>query len=299
MGLRMIDPHAFRTYAQYHEDIILLALLSDVEEGFYIDVGANYPTVDSVTKLFYERGWKGINIEPIPSLFKQLKEQRPDDINLQLGIGDKHAELTFYENENIPGHSSFKSSPQGGSGGKIKSYKVPILTLEEVFDTHAASTQVHFLKIDVEGFEKEVIAGANWSKYRPEVICVESNHRLDSWQDILLTNNYKLFINDGLNEYYVARESWARVEGFADKVVKLSYAALRQHQYDSWMEDTKQLKKLTKLNAIHYDMVKQLETENKKLTAENHLTLYGQTIRERLKRSLYGLTVDWIRYKRQ
>ena len=77
------------TYSQYNEDLILSAFLYDVKQGFYIDVGANSPEVDSVTKLFYKIGWHGINIEPIKSLYEELVKERPKDINLQLGIGSK------------------------------------------------------------------------------------------------------------------------------------------------------------------------------------------------------------------
>ena len=54
----------FVSYAQNFEDVILWRALHDVTPGFYIDIGANSPTIDSVTKAFYERGWRGINVEP-------------------------------------------------------------------------------------------------------------------------------------------------------------------------------------------------------------------------------------------
>jgi len=71
----------FPSYAQYNEDIILLALLYDVEKGFYVDVGANYPVIDSVTKLFYQHGWRGINIEPYLNCIVKLKK-----IDLKISI---------------------------------------------------------------------------------------------------------------------------------------------------------------------------------------------------------------------
>ena len=74
----MIDPKRIITYSQYNEDIILTALLSDIKKGFYVDVGANYPETDSVTKKFYLSGWSGINIEPIETLHKQLVRKRQE-----------------------------------------------------------------------------------------------------------------------------------------------------------------------------------------------------------------------------
>jgi peptide methionine sulfoxide reductase MsrB len=57
------------TYAQNQEDIMLHRALRDVQKGFFIDVGAQHPVVDSVTKFFYDQGWRGINIDPMPQWF--------------------------------------------------------------------------------------------------------------------------------------------------------------------------------------------------------------------------------------
>src|ERR1035438_9594345 len=106
----MIDPKNVVTYSQYNEDLILLSLLRDTSEGFYVDVGANYPEIDSVTNIFYKRGWRGINIEPIESLFNQLNKSRPNDINLHCGVGSKSGKAIFREYTKVPGHSTFDSS---------------------------------------------------------------------------------------------------------------------------------------------------------------------------------------------
>ena len=45
--------------------------------GFYVDVGAHDPVQDSVTKLFYDRGWRGVNVEPQLAQHAALCAQRP------------------------------------------------------------------------------------------------------------------------------------------------------------------------------------------------------------------------------
>ena len=77
------------SYAQNLEDVILNRLFRGKETGFYIDVGACYPVEMSVTKYFYDLGWNGINIEPMPSCYRKLQEERPKDINLNLAVGKK------------------------------------------------------------------------------------------------------------------------------------------------------------------------------------------------------------------
>ncbi len=57
---------AFTSYAQNFEDVMLWRALRHIDQGYYIDVGAWSPELDSVTKAFYEHGWHGINVEPNP-----------------------------------------------------------------------------------------------------------------------------------------------------------------------------------------------------------------------------------------
>jgi len=86
----------FISYSQFLEDLILFSIFYDVENGFYIDIGANDPNVISVTKSLYIRGWYGINIEPLPDRFRALVKYRKRDINLQIGAGKMKENGTLY-----------------------------------------------------------------------------------------------------------------------------------------------------------------------------------------------------------
>lgn len=292
----MIDPKAITTYAQYNEDLILLALFEDVKTGTYVDIGANYPTIDSVTKLFYDKGWTGINIEPIKGLHKQLQKERPKDINLQCGIGDSAKTATLREYKSVSGHSTFDAMQKAahGKSEQYVDYEVPIKTLEQIFKDNKLK-HIHFLKIDVEGLEYEVVTGNDWTKYRPEVVCIEANHVSRDWRKILTKNNYRLFIADGLNEYYVEKDSWKRTEGFAERIIRIDYHALKQHQQQSWSKDTEDLEELHELVARQAEAIESL---TKSIQEIEKLSLKDRRYLGRLKRSAYGLTVDWVRYKK-
>ncbi len=292
----MIDPETITTYAQYNEDLILLALFHDVHKGFYVDVGANYPVIDSVTKLFYEKGWTGINIEPIESLYKQFLEVRPKDINLQCGAGDKNGTATLREYVDISGHSTFNATQKKQHDASLKyvDYEVAIRTLKDIFAEYKPR-HIHFLKIDVEGFEYEVVAGNDWKKIRPEVVCIEANHDSRDWKKILEQARYRFFISDGLNEYYVASEAWQRTDGFEERIIKLEYHALKQHQQQSWSKDSE---KIVELNAMLNKQAAHIQALDEELETIASLSLKNRPYRSRLKRSVYGLTVDWIRFKK-
>ena len=62
----------FVSYAQNFEDVMLWRALREVTHGFYIDVGAADPDSDSVTRAFYDRGWSGINVEPVAGAMRLL-----------------------------------------------------------------------------------------------------------------------------------------------------------------------------------------------------------------------------------
>ncbi|MHC5827470.1 MAG: FkbM family methyltransferase, partial [Nostoc sp.] len=87
----------FISYAQNLEDVLLNRVFKHKINGFYIDVGALHPTVDSVTKAFYDRGWSGINIEPIKENCNIFQKERPKDINLNIALSNSEGNLDFFE----------------------------------------------------------------------------------------------------------------------------------------------------------------------------------------------------------
>jgi FkbM family methyltransferase len=204
----------FVSYAQNMEDVMLWRALKDIDQGFYIDVGANDPNQDSVTKAFYEHGWRGINVEPVSQWFEKLQSERPRDINLQIAAGAEQGELKFYE---IPdtglstADKAIAERHEAERGYKKIKRTVRIETLTEICKTYHCSP-IHFLKIDVEGAEKKVLEGIDLSKTRPWIIVVESTlpntqiEDYEDWEPILVAGKYEYVYFDGLNRFYVAQE---------------------------------------------------------------------------------------------
>lgn len=208
------------SFAQNHEDIIINSFFKENEKGFYVDLGANHPVNDSVTKLFYNRGWSGINIEPNEQLYKLLKLDRPRDINLKIGISSESGtlELRQYLSHGLSTFSKkmideYKKHPNQLTD-TYKDYKVPVKTLKEVFE-ETEPKQISFLKVDIEGFEYEALVGNDWKKYEPELICIESNHIIKDWRPLLKANGYTKVFFDGLNDYYLSKRALFRKEIFS------------------------------------------------------------------------------------
>lgn len=204
----------FVSYAQNFEDVLLWRALGHVGPGFYIDVGANDPVEHSVTKAFYDRGWSGISIEPLPAFHQAFLEQRPRDVNLAIAAGAEDGELTLYDVPEVRGWASPDervAAMHRAGGHRVAELRVPVRTLASVCAEHVAG-EIHFLKVDVEGFEAEVLRGMDFARWRPWVLVVEAtlpgsrtlNH--ESWEHLVTSQGYRYAWFDGLNRYYVAEE---------------------------------------------------------------------------------------------
>lgn len=206
----------FVTYAQNFEDLMLWRALRDVKQGFYIDVGAADPQEDSVTLAFYERGWHGINVEPTPEHAEALSAARPRDLTLRCLAGAAPGEARLYHIADTGLSTMDKDFAQRHSaqGHAVETLQLPVRTLAEICARHAPA-EIHFLKIDVEGAEAEVLRGADFATHRPWIVLLEATEpgtRKENWQGwepLLLAADYRFAWFDGLNRFYLAAEKEA------------------------------------------------------------------------------------------
>jgi FkbM family methyltransferase len=201
------------SYAQVLEDVLLFRALKNVANGFYIDVGANDPERDSVTRSFYRNGWRGINIEASPVWFEKLAKNRPEDINLNLAASNAVGVAEFYDIAGTGLSTTVKEFADRHSlkGHKNNAYTVPTEPLASICEKHV-HRPIHFLKIDVEGAEKEVLEGADFTRFRPWILVIEATEPLSStptfqnWEPLVTEHQYQFVHFDGLNRFYVASE---------------------------------------------------------------------------------------------
>lgn len=220
------------TYAQNREDLYLYALLSHIEKGFYVDVGANHESLHSVTRMFYELGWSGINIEPNKKLIDELSKKRKRDANLQVGISNKNGKMSFREYPDFDGLSTLSEDIKELYKDRqynFIDYEIPVKTLKSVLRSKNVK-DIDFLKIDVEGHELAVLEGNDWNKFRPKVVSFEGT---DGEKCIAFCNKqgYRLEFFDGLN-YYMADKNHPEItiHNFAGAVLTKGLYTEREKQ---------------------------------------------------------------------
>jgi FkbM family methyltransferase len=202
------------SYAQRLEDYHLASAFCGQQTGFYVDVGAGHPVADNVSYWFYLQGWRGLVIEPQEELMALYRHVRPRDIAVCSLVGRTVGMAEFHLVDRLHGLSTMvehSARRVEELGARYITVQCPVATLARLFEIHGVD-HIDFLKVDVEGAEGEVFAGADWKRWRPRVIVAEVNSPgadVDAWTEwdaVLLDQDYRIALFDGLNRFYVAQE---------------------------------------------------------------------------------------------
>lgn len=182
VGRRVAGRYAGATFSQEGEDLILGRLFEDHPTGFYVDVGAHHPQRFSNTYLLYLRGWRGLNIDPLPGTAARWRRARPGDLTIEVGIG-RSSERRPYFMFDDPALNTFDPARAAELRATTRYRQtsvrqVTIRPLSDVLDQHLPSgTSIDIVSIDVEGLEEEVFETMDIGRHRPRAICFERLHR--------------------------------------------------------------------------------------------------------------------------
>jgi FkbM family methyltransferase len=229
----------FVSYAQNFEDVILWRALGDVKQGHYIDIGAQDPVIDSVSLAFYEAGWRGIHVEATPFYASKLREARPDEVVIEAAVTQAPGPISFFE---IPGTGISTGRPDIANhhakiGYKPRKISTAAIRLEQLLER--ATPDLHWMKIDVEGMEADVLRSWGDCESRPWVLVIESTFpntqqpTQDSWIDEVLKRGYKKVYFDGLSCYFVHRDHRRLASRFKTPANVFDAFAIAPHHFSA------------------------------------------------------------------
>lgn len=195
---RIFDGYS-KSYAQFGEDLLLKSFLGkefsdNSYKGFWVDIGAHDPVRYSNTKIFSERGWRGINVDALPEAIVKFKKMRRRDINVNVGIGPSRGELDYYMFSDHAVNTfsvDFAKKIQNDPLTPFKFIgikKVKVITLKELLDQYLSEDKIiDFFTIDTEGLDLTILQSNDWLKYRPKYILIEI-HRNGKNAEILTSD---------------------------------------------------------------------------------------------------------------
>lgn len=163
--------HIKNSYSFGAQDLIINYFFKNLKSGIYIDVGCYHPYVGNNTKLLYDKGWSGINIDLDWHTidFFNFVRKRDENINTAVSniIGER--DMYFFHNRSTINSLSDINKKKAKEIRKIKTTTLDSIIENSKFN----SKKINLLCIDVEGHEIEVINSINLKKYSPQMIIVE------------------------------------------------------------------------------------------------------------------------------
>jgi FkbM family methyltransferase len=208
-------------HSQFKQDEILETnVFKGFKHGIFMDVGA-HDGISLNNTLYFEQtnGWTGYNIEPNQKIFEHLVVNRPSCVNLHLAICNKDGVADFMCNEGytemLSGlaanyddrHKLRLYTENAQYGGKTSLVQVHTKRIETICDEYNI-THIHYLSIDVEGAEFDVIQSINFDKVFIDVIEFENNYDDTSAPivEYLVGKGY-IFIHKHLDIFMIHKDS--------------------------------------------------------------------------------------------
>ncbi len=169
------------SFSELGEDLIVLSYFSaekSCRQYIYVDVGAFDPISLSTTLLLYKKGWRGINIDANSKAIEKFKKLRPKDYNVTAAISNCEEKAYYYEYPIGAANriSQLDDNPHSLCNEQpIAKTVVYTTTLTKILDSSPFSgCNIDYLNIDCEGYDKQVIEGLNFNKYKPKLITIEA-----------------------------------------------------------------------------------------------------------------------------
>jgi FkbM family methyltransferase len=209
------------SFSQAGEDMVIDFLLQIIRKPVptYLELGVYDPRIGSNTYKFYARGAKGVLVEADGRLIKNIKDQRPDDKVLHLGVGlDESTEAIFYVFDE-PSISTFDKGEALNRQAQglykiIREDSVPMKSINRIIKEDCLSVP-DILSIDIEGLDYDVLSSWDAETFPIPIIisetCTYSQNHIKVKDDrilpLMLGKGYFLYADTYINSIFV-HKTW-------------------------------------------------------------------------------------------
>lgn len=220
---RATGVHYKKSYSQCGEDLIVHFALETmrVVKPTYLDIGAHHPTLFNNTYIFYRDGSRGVNVEPDRALIDRFHRARPDDVNLNCGIGPEEGTLELHV-MSLPTLNTFSAEQarrycEEHGLRVLRKVPVPVKRFDQVVDQHLRKAP-DFVSLDAEGVDLPILRSIDFARYRPLVVCVETltysdgggGHKIVEIDELMRGAGYMRYADTFINSIYVDEKEWKR-----------------------------------------------------------------------------------------
>ena len=191
---------------------IIEKLFPDKKKGFFVDIGANDGITLSNTYLLEKIGWDGIVVEPIPSVFEKLVQNRKS-IAVNGCIAAKSGKELFRV---IIGSAQMLSGLVGeydsrhlerikreidSQKGEYNDIEINCYNFNELLESNGIN-QIDYLTIDIEGSEYKILNSIDFDRIHISVIGVENNYKDYRIPKFLIKKGFEFHSVLGDDDFY-------------------------------------------------------------------------------------------------
>lgn len=209
------------SYSQAGEDKIIQFVLDYINKDqtlvSYLDIGCNHYKHLNNTYALYQKGYRGVLVEANPVFIDELKEMRPGDVVLNVGVAGHSADSMKFYITNADGLNSFDLNSIHEASKKLEwlhvesEVDVPVLTMKDIIERYCGKTP-DVVSIDVEGLEVDILSGLDFEIYRPKAFIIETinystklqlNAKRSDIVEFMHTKGYEEYAFTGINSIFI------------------------------------------------------------------------------------------------
>jgi FkbM family methyltransferase len=216
--------HAQGFYSQNGQDQWLAqSVFYNRGNGSFVEIGAHDGVEFSNTYYFEkEKRWKGLCVEPVPSSYAKLKENRkctavhaaisPTEGTipfLEINVPDDRADgvmLSGIASKYASEHVDRIQREVAQFEGQANTINVPSYHLQTLLDQNRLNVQIDYLSVDTEGSELDVLKTIDFSRTSISVISVENNYGDIEVRRFLESKGYRRVNRIGKDDFYFASD---------------------------------------------------------------------------------------------
>ena len=190
-----------KRYSQHREEDIIRHFFKDEKNGVFVDVGASdYQKFNNTYYLEKNLNWSGVAIDALSQYADDYKKYRP-----------KTKFFTYYVSNRSDGMQKFFKAKINEVSSGVRQWmkavaprvmmnwkkdeempyeeiEVPRITLNKLLSENKID-KVDMVNMDIELSEPEALAGFDIKKYRPRLVCIETQAPVRKWIMNYFANN--------------------------------------------------------------------------------------------------------------
>lgn len=210
------EKHSFEEMSTHNAGMYRDSL--DVAKGIFgmdktctfFDIGAG---AGSFLRVLKSNGYLAANnthcFEPHQVLSKDIQKCYPNAVVNACCVGDQETPVTVHVPEWSTLMSSINTKPDFGSDQRVKQVTCDTVTLDN-YCTEYGVDQIDFLKVSVNGYEKQVFDGSTWLLTHNRILAgvFDTNSDLEYIKQLLAKHNYKIYQINASKTVFISLIRW-------------------------------------------------------------------------------------------